>query len=76
MPDVGILISDIVMPGGMDGQALCLAARQSSPHVKTLLISGYADAYAGPPDMAGGMALLKKPFTVLELQHALAGLQA
>ena len=76
VPDVGILISDIVMPGGMDGQALCLAARQSSPHVKTLLISGYADAYAGPPDMAGGMALLKKPFTALELQHALAGLQA
>ena len=76
VPDVGILISDIVMPGGMDGQALCLAARQSSPHVKTLLISGYADAYAGPPDMAGGMTLLKKPFTVIELQHALAGLQA
>ena len=76
VPTVGILISDMVMPGGMDGRTLCLEARQSAPHVKSLLISGYADQYAAPPDSAPFPQLLKKPFTSHELQHALDRLQA
>lgn len=42
VPTVGILVSDLVMPGGMDGQALCSVARQRSPHARPWLISGYA----------------------------------
>ena len=71
---VGILISDIVMPGGMDGRALCLAASQSAPHVKALLISGYSDDDAEAKVTSASPALLKKPFTEMELQHALDGL--
>ena len=74
VPTVGILISDIVMPGGMDGKALCLEASHCAPHVKALLISGYSDSYAATPRNPAGPPLLKKPFTSLELQHALAGL--
>ena len=76
VPTVGILISDIVMPGGMDGRALCLAASQSAPHVKALLISGYSDANTGASGSAFGPPVLKKPFTGPELQHALDGLLA
>jgi CheY-like chemotaxis protein len=69
---VGILISDMVMPGGMDGRTLCREASLSAPDVKTLLISGYASS----PESAIGPPLLKKPFTSFELQRALDGLMA
>ncbi|WP_309684560.1 PAS-domain containing protein [Polaromonas sp.] len=74
VPTVGILISDMVMPGGMDGRALCLAARQRAPQVKALLISGYSDGHAALPESAMLPPLLKKPFTDVELQHALDSL--
>ena len=70
VPTVGILISDVVMPGGMDGQTLCREASLNAPNVKTLLISGYAAS----PENAIGPPLLKKPFTAAELQRALDGL--
>ena len=76
VPTVGILVSDLVMPGGMDGQALCSAARQRAPHVKALLISGYAEGDAVPGGSSSGFTLLKKPFTSTELQQALDGLSA
>ncbi len=74
VPTVGILVSDLVMPGGMDGQALCSAALQRAPHVKALLISGYADGDAAPGGAPTSISLLKKPFTTPELQQALDGL--
>jgi PAS domain S-box-containing protein len=71
VPTVGILISDVVMPGGMDGRALCGAAGQRAPHVKALLISGYSAGNAASAPGATDFPLLKKPFTATELQHAL-----
>ena len=72
VPTVGILISDIVMPGGMDGRTLCREASLSAPDVKTLLISGYASS----PESEVGPPLLKKPFTAFELQRALDDLMS
>lgn len=74
VPAVGILISDLVMPGGKDGRSLCLEASLSAPHVKTLLISGYAQGYPAAPVGTPSPRLLKKPFTDQELRHALEGL--
>ena len=71
VPTVEILLSDLVMPGGMDGRALCAAASQRAPHVKALLMSGYSDGNAASAGAAVDLPLLKKPFTVSELQHAL-----
>ena len=39
--DINILFSDIVMPGGMDGYQLALAAHDKHPDLKILLTSGY-----------------------------------
>lgn len=74
VPTVGILISDMVMPGGMDGRTLCRAASLSAPHVRFLLISGYSSGEGVPPGMDASVSLLKKPFSALELQSALDGL--
>lgn len=74
VPTVGILISDMVMPGGMDGRTLCRQAGQSAPSVKTLLISGFSDSDIASPEASTTPPLLKKPFTSIELQQALDGL--
>ena len=41
--DVDILISDVRMPGSMDGFALARTVREARPHLPILLISGYTD---------------------------------
>jgi PAS domain S-box-containing protein len=74
VPTVGIVVSDVVMPGGMDGHALCQQARQRAPHIKTLLMSGYADGSGLAP--SDETALLRKPFSATELRQALDALLA
>ena len=74
VPTVGILISDMVMPGGMDGRTLCRQASLSAPSVRALLISGFSGADVASPEASMGPPLLKKPFTSIELQQALDGL--
>ena len=76
VPTVGILISDVVMPGGMDGRALCREAHRHAPHVNFLLMSGYSATDNALPESHGSPPLLKKPFTALELQTALDELVA
>ena len=41
---IDLLFTDIVMPGGMAGTDLALAAREMRPEIKTLLTSGFAEA--------------------------------
>lgn len=40
--DIDVLFSDVMMPNGMNGIELALAARQRFPDMKTILVSGYA----------------------------------
>ena len=75
VPSVGILISDLVMPGGKDGRTLCLEASQIAPHVKSMLMSGYSEGQVAAPVGPQSPLLLKKPFTEFELRLALEGLK-
>lgn len=70
VPDIGLLVSDIVMPGPIDGRALSRQARLSHPDMRILLISGYADEVNLPREN-GGPRLLRKPFSSHELGDAL-----
>ena len=64
MPQVNLLLSDIVMPGGVDGHAVARHARaRHVPHVA--LMSGYAPGSADAA--ADDTPILPKPFTSRQL---------
>ncbi len=62
-PELDLLISDIVMPGGVSGRELCLELRQTRPQLKVILCSGYdrESATNGSP-MPPNVTFLQKPF--------------
>ncbi len=69
--DIGVLISDVVMPGGVTGQALAIVARQARPEIKIVLISGFADPDHSEVHALGDVALLRKPFEKEQLMRAI-----
>jgi two-component system NtrC family sensor kinase len=71
-PGIGVLFSDVVMPGRMDGIALAREARRLRPDLRILLTTGYASQRRVPDDIA----LLQKPYRREDLARALRGLSA
>jgi signal transduction histidine kinase/ActR/RegA family two-component response regulator len=67
---VDILVTDLMMPGGMDGIALAQAARTRLPGLPVVLASGYVE---GASACAGvdGAAVVRKPYSMEELSAAL-----
>ena len=65
---IDLLITDVGLPGGMNGRQLSDAARISRPDLKVLFITGYAEnAIIGNAQLAPRMQLLTKPFVMDEL---------
>ena len=65
---VDLLISDVGLPGGMNGRQMVDAARISRPDLKVLFITGYADnAAIGNGNLEPGMHVLTKPFVMENL---------
>jgi PAS domain S-box-containing protein len=66
-----LLLTDIVMPGEMDGIALAKATRKSRPSARVLFTSGYADPKrVSEASGSNGAALLRKPSSLAELAAA------
>ncbi|QBF26157.1 response regulator [Pseudomonas tructae] len=62
---IDLLISDVGMPGGMNGQQLVAAARKLRPGLKVLFITGYAEqAVLGNGVFEPTTRLLTKPFSL------------
>jgi signal transduction histidine kinase/ActR/RegA family two-component response regulator len=62
---IDLLISDVGLPGGMNGRQLADAARAKRPALKVLFITGYAEnAIIGNGQLAPDMQVLTKPFVV------------
>jgi PAS domain S-box-containing protein len=60
-----LLISDVGLPGGMNGRELADLARQDHPALKVLFVTGYAaNAVVGNGALSAGMHIMTKPFTV------------
>lgn len=70
-PDIALVLTDVVMPGGVDGRAVAHHARQHCGVPKVALMSGYAPQVAGDND---GLPILAKPFTPQQLAQWLASL--
>lgn len=65
-----LLLSDVVLPSGMDGYALASQVRMRFPEIRILLMSGYPrDALAGVDN--SDFNLLQKPFTRQQLRLAI-----
>jgi CheY-like chemotaxis protein len=66
-PDIALLFTDVVMPGGMTGDELANKVRALKPHVKILFTSGYAEPTIAGRELALSGSWLKKPYTAREL---------
>ncbi|HEV8389384.1 MAG TPA: PAS domain-containing protein [Dongiaceae bacterium] len=71
-PEIDLLFTDIIMPGGMTGTELAREARRLYPKLKILLTSGYtARAMANGFHDIEGLELLNKPFRKRDLAQRL-----
>jgi PAS domain S-box-containing protein len=71
---VDLLFTDVLMPGGMDGLALAREARRRRPGLPVLLTTGYTGA--GAAAVPRGMPVLRKPYKLQDLAHALQSVLA
>jgi signal transduction histidine kinase len=67
---VALLITDVGLPGGMNGRQVADAARELQPGLKVLFITGFAEnAAISGRHLEPGMAVMTKPFVMAELAN-------
>jgi CheY-like chemotaxis protein len=72
--DISLLLTDVDMPGSMDGLQLAHAVRRRWPSVKILIVSG--QAWLRPCDIPSNVCLVVKPYraaTLIEEVRSLIG---
>jgi PAS domain S-box-containing protein len=67
--DIDVVLSDIMMPGGVSGVQLAREIRKRHPDLPIILTTGYVEAASGMKD--GEFGLLLKPYTLESLADAL-----
>jgi CheY-like chemotaxis protein len=71
-PDpISLLLTDILLPGGMTGIDLARQARRRWPDLPILFMSGFADPSLVPDDFGTNTKLLRKPFRLGQLSEAI-----
>ena len=72
---IDLLVTDVGLPGGLNGRQVADAARVLRPGLKVLFITGYAEnAAVGNGHLEPGMALLTKPFPIEDLKRRISEL--
>ena len=62
---IDLLVTDVGLPGGMNGRQMADAGRALRPGLKVIFITGYAEnAVLGNGVLEPGMAIVTKPFSV------------
>jgi PAS domain S-box-containing protein len=72
-PEIAMIFTDFVMPGGMNGNELADAAFAARADIKVLFTSGYAEPAVARRQLRAG-AWLKKPYTTTELAERIRDL--
>jgi CheY-like chemotaxis protein len=69
---IRLLLTDVGLPGGMDGVRLAETARQRQPDLPVVFTTGYAgDAFAADRPLTADVEILRKPFTAADLARKL-----
>ncbi len=68
-----LVITDIVMPGAMNGVALARALRERQPDLPVLLVTGYSQAAS---EVGEDFPVMRKPFQLADLSRAASRLIA
>jgi CheY-like chemotaxis protein len=69
-PRIDLLLTDIILPGTMDGIAIATQARAAQPEIKIVYMSGFAP---DPEMLLAGTELIKKPFLRADLARVIRG---
>ena len=65
---IDLLVTDVGLPGGLNGRQIADAARLIRPDLKVLFITGYAEnAVVGNGHLQPGMEVITKPFVMTAL---------
>ena len=71
--NIDLLISDVGLPGALNGRQMADAARGARPGLKVLFITGYAEnAALGNGQLPHGMYVMRKPFDLHVLADRIA----
>ena len=70
--DIGVIFTDIDMPGSMDGLKLAHFVKDRWPPIKIIATSGHAKITAN--DLPEGVRFVPKPYTVAEITTTFAEL--
>jgi PAS domain S-box-containing protein len=72
---IDALVTDVGLPGGMNGRQVADAARQARPSLPVLFITGYAGTVL-QDQLAPGMEVIGKPFTLQTLAAKISSMLA
>jgi two-component system, response regulator PdtaR len=73
-PDIAMLLTDVNMPGSMDGLKLAQTVHARWPHIKIVVASARGDV--SPADMPDGSRFFRKPYradAMVAAIHSLIG---
>lgn len=68
---IALLLTDILLPGGVNGVDLARQARRRWPALPILFMSGFADQSQVPEEFRANTKLLAKPFRLGQLSEAI-----
>lgn len=72
-PEIAIVVTDVQMPGSMDGLAFASYVSRHHAHIPVLITSGRADAQDARAH--GAATYISKPYTAATIERALQHLE-